>query len=551
MQKATTTGGGSAVTGTAALRRARNLALAAAVAGGLLAPAYAYAADPVPTHGVGEAWGPEVQVTASGLRSAGSVGRKIAADSTGRLHLVWADQQGSWYRILYAHSDDGGATWSEGVDIGGNETNRLPALGGNLAVGPDDTVHVAWNDRRLGGTSRIFYRRSCDRGDTWTDEPNDVSGAADADPAAPSLSVDLQGRVHVAWHHGNPDQTTPKAQVYYARSTDGGETFSEPMRLSTVTTEHAAWPRFSVDGTSGEVVAVVWRDQRRRPDWDVYLAVSSDGGETFVERAAIATDARDWDPDVLVDPLGPLHLTWTVFDTASGAPPSVRYARSPDLGVTWEAETTVSEARSKLSSWASDPWRGVLWLWWKDERDALPPPSDDIRSDVALRYSLDGGTTWSPLEFATDAGAVEARFPGMGVGPDGSPHVMWSDRRDGEDTETVFVRNRATGAGSGDVRLSRARARLATRVSVGAVRTRKLWVKNRGDTVLAGRIGSLSPPFAVAAGEEPFSLEPGELHPIEIEFAPTVTGEFADVLVVRTTDLDTPEISVEVSVTGK
>lgn len=546
MQNTTTSGRGSA-----ALCRARDLALAATVTFGLLAPACGRAAEPVPTHGVGEEWGPEVQVTASGLRSSGSVGRKIAADSTGRLHLVWGDQEGSWFRIFYAQSNDGGATWSDGVDIGGNETNRLPALGANLAVGPDDTVHVAWNDRRLGGTSRIFYRRSFDRGDTWSDEPLDLSGVADADPAAPSLSVDMQGRVHVAWHHGDPNETTPKAQVYYARSTDGGETFYGPIRLNTDTTEHAAWPRFSVEGASGEVVAVVWRDQRRRPDWDVYLAVSTNGGETFVERAAIATDARDWDPDVLVDPRGPLHLTWTVFDTTSGAPPSVRYARSTDLGVTWEAETTVSEARSKLSSWASDPWRGVLWLWWKDERDALPPPSDDIRSDVALRYSLDGGTTWSPLEFATDAGAVEVRFPGMGIGPDGAPHVMWSDQRDGDNTETVFVRNRAVGAGSGEVRLSRSRARYETKVTVGAVRTRRLCVRNRGDTVLAGRVGSLAAPFAVVAGGEPFSLERGERHVVEIEFAPTSTGEFADVLAVRTTDPNTPEISVEVAVSGR
>ncbi len=511
----------------------------------------ACAAEIVETHGVGKAWVPEVRVTDSGYESSGGVGRKLGVDSTGRIHLVYTEHVGTSYRMLYAQSDDGGSVWTDGEDIAGNEENHLPAVGANLAIGPDDTVHVAWSDRRLGGNARIFYRRSFDRGDTWTDTPKDVSGATDAAPSSPSLSVDAQGRVHVAWHEGDPDAATPKARVYYTRSLDGGGEFLDPQPLGTDAGEHAAWPRFTVDGASGDVVAVAWRDQRRNPDWDVYVAVSSDAGESFVEHAAIATDARDWDPEVLVDPSGTLHLTWTTFDVVGGAPPSVSYARSHDLGVSWEAQTVVSEARSKLSSWAADPWRGVLWLWWKDERDALPPPSDDVRADLAVKYSLDGGTTWSPLEFASDIGSLEAYFPGMAVGPDGRVHAMWSDSRGGAGIEEIFVRSRDTGAQSGDLRTSHSEVRFTHKVKVGKTRTRTLRIRNEGDDLLAGRVGSLSAPFEVVEGGEPFSLERGERHKVKIRIAPEAPGDWSDVLLVRSTDPDQPELSIEVSGTGR
>ncbi|GIV95550.1 MAG: hypothetical protein KatS3mg057_0207 [Herpetosiphonaceae bacterium] len=381
------------------------------------------------THGLSPNWDtPAVQVSsgAAGVSSTGGVGRKLAVDPQNRLHIVWTEQTLSPQRfdIYYARSTDGGKTWTTGREIVGG--SDLPAIGPNIAVDRSGTLHLAWIDLRGGTPYRVYYSRSFDGGDTW-EEPRPVSSLSETlDAAVPSISVDTSGRVHLAWHVGNPDQDSTIAQVYYTRSTDGGDTFEEPRRLNTDLSHHAAWPRFSVEGTSGDVVAIAWRDNRRDPDWDVYMAISTDGGQTFVEQAVQATSARDWDPDVLVDAFGVIHLSYTTFPDTEDTEPSVGYRFSTDQGQSWSDPLVLSEARSMLSSWAYDPSGKRLWLWWKDERDADPPPSEEKRSDVVAKYSTDGGLTWSELQFVTDEGDAEVYFPGMALGADGRAYAMWS-----------------------------------------------------------------------------------------------------------------------------
>lgn len=417
---------------------------ASALLAGLGLPALqcasAAAAD---TQTLGGAWSAEHRVSAGSDSASGGVGRKLVVDPQGRVHAVWTQASGNQYDLYYAASEDGGQSWSAPRDIA---PSALPLLGPNIAVDADGFLHVAWNDRRDGGVTRVYYMRSTDHGVSW-ENPRDLSGDQGRDTAAPSLSVDTNRRVHLAWHVGDPDAGATPTEVYYLRSGDQGAHFGVPQRLNQGS-GHAAWPRFTVEGASGERVAVAWRDQRRAPDWDVYLAVSEDAGVSFQERAVVATADRDWDPEALVDGAGRIHLTYTTM-YVNGASPAVSYVSSSDGGQNWSAPQVVSEGRAELSSWAVDP-GGRLWLWWKDLRDADAPPSDQTRADVALRYSSDAGANWSALEFATDQGDMEVYFPSLAIGSDGRAHVYWSDERAGAGVKTVYHRSRAAaGAGGG------------------------------------------------------------------------------------------------------
>lgn len=392
------------------------------------------------SHGASRNWGSEVRVSNTGGFSGGSVGRSLAIDSKNRLHAFWNEQGGSSpniaYDVYYSRSADGGSTWSTPVDIA---NSPLPAIGPNIAAGPDDTLHLAWNDRRDGGSFRLYYSRSFDGGNNW-ETPRDLSGTNSLDASTPSVTVDTRNRVHIAWHFGDPGQNDPVSQVYYTRSTDGGAFFDAPRRLNTDTSHHAAWPRFSVDGTNGDLVAVAWRDNRRDPDWDIYIAISTNGGLAFTEMAGQATSNREWDPDIAVDANGILHLSYMTY-RADGI--TIDYRQSGDKGNAWSQEVTLSEAKSRFPFWALDNKHGVLWLFWKDERDADPPPgSAEPRADIACKYSIDRGQTWSPLEFVTDLGDIEPKFPSLTVGPDGRAHAMWSDARYGASLESVFLKSR-------------------------------------------------------------------------------------------------------------
>lgn len=392
------------------------------------------------THGIDTDWLPAVQASHTLGEASGVVGRNLAVDSQGKLHLVWTEKDQNNFDVYYARSEDGGMTWSASQDV--VPEARLPVFSPNIVVGSDDTLHLVWS-ARVSQAVQLHYRQSRDGGNTWS-APLVISGEIARNAAGQSISVDLQQRVHVAWHVGNPDTDAEPTQIYYTRSVDNGVTFEAPRQLN-LGNGHAAFPRFTVEGTSGEVLAVAWRDNRNQPDWDVYLAVSTDGGATFVERVGHAErQNREWDPEVLVDAAGNLHLAYMDL----GQPPysQIVYLRSADAGQTWTQASVVSEANGRFPFWAADFANGGFWLFWKDEHDFLTPacPQPSRCADIIGMYSGDGGQTWSDTEFVTDYNTEELKFPAFAVNNAGIVYATWSIRDAATNRETVYVTHRAS-----------------------------------------------------------------------------------------------------------
>lgn len=392
------------------------------------------------THGIDADWLPAVQASNTLGEASGVVGRNLAVDSQGKLHLVWTEQNQNSLDVYYARSADGGITWSASQDI--VPEAQLPVFSPNIVVGSDDTLHLVWNARAPQAV-QLHYRQSRDGGNTWS-APIVISGDIPRNAAGHSISVDLRHRVHVAWHVGNPDTDAEATQIYYTRSVDNGSTFAVPRRLN-MGSGHAAFPRFTVEGTSGDVLAVAWRDNRNQPDWDVYLAVSTDGGATFTERVGHAARRnREWDPEVLVDAAGILHLAYMDL----GQPPNsyIVYLQSADAGQTWTTARTVSKANGRFPFWAADFANDGFWLFWKDEQDFLTPacPQPSRCADIIGMYSNDGGQTWSDTEFVTDYGAEELKFPAFAVSRTGIVYATWSIRNATTNRETVYVTHRTS-----------------------------------------------------------------------------------------------------------
>ena len=384
-------------------------------------------------------WGPEFQVNNTSGPASGVVGRGLAVDSHNQLHATWTDRSSGKMRAYFASSADKGQNWSNAIDL---SLSARPAYGPNIAIGPDDILHVAWLDR-IDEQARIYHSRSLDGGLSW-ETPKAVSAESEIDAYSISISVDASKRVHLSWHAGDPNSETEIAQVYYARSLDNGITFQEPLKLNTSADAHAAFPRFDLQKNAGELVAVAWRD-RRAGNWDIYVAVSTDAGESFQEYFVYAAPGEqfDYDPEVIADPNGVLHLAY--FSNQRGGS-VINYQYSSDQGQTWSKVNVLSERGifSRFPLWVPDFEHETMWLFWKDERDlgteACPQPSPC--ADVVARYTTDEGLTWSELEFVTDLGAIEVKLPSPAVGPDGIVHVIWSDSRAGLDLERIYIKSR-------------------------------------------------------------------------------------------------------------
>jgi hypothetical protein len=113
-------------------------------------------------------------------------------------------------------------------------------------VAGSDTVLVAWADARenVGGApvSRVYYRRSDDKGATWAGPPSGQPllgpGNTPADAVHdfhPQIVAMPNGVVGCAWYRFRPavvQEAGGNIDVMFAFSTDGGKSFGAPTRVT-------------------------------------------------------------------------------------------------------------------------------------------------------------------------------------------------------------------------------------------------------------------------------------------------------------------------------
>jgi len=106
----------------------------------------------------------------------------------------------------------------------------------------NDTIHVVWYDNR-DGNYEIYYKRSTDNGENWgldTRLSNDSAFSL-----YPSIAI-ANSNIHIVWC----DARDGNREIYYKRSTDGGENWGVDIRL---TSEPFLIPVFTLLGTIDEM----------------------------------------------------------------------------------------------------------------------------------------------------------------------------------------------------------------------------------------------------------------------------------------------------------
>jgi putative cell wall-binding protein len=217
-------------------------------------------------------------------------------------------------RAVVSVSEDGGATWSAPVDAQGPD-EKVREIAPPV-VGPDGAVYIAWRNRDDPATAPhpIVMAKSTDAGKTWTRTPvGDVGPAPTNVPAPagssgyPRTAIDPKsGAIYVVYtgfNFGDLD-------AIFQRSTDGGATWSPPVRLNDDPRGNGIrqlTPQVFV-APNGRVDAI-WMDTRNtyptpvvpRPagQADLYYASSSDGGATFSSNRRITDRTINLDEGLL------------------------------------------------------------------------------------------------------------------------------------------------------------------------------------------------------------------------------------------------------------
>ncbi len=235
------------------------------------------------------------------------------------LYVPWkrVTPRDSATQIVISKSTDKGDTWSIPVNV----SNRVPGSSEDTtfgqsfplaASGPDGTLFVVWNH---GIEHGVGFARSDDGGETFT-EPriihhynifgtttyiegqgwrHAVKGKVRAE-AYPVIVTDVtggerNGYIYVCW----AADSVPN--VYFSRSTDKGDTWSEPVIVHSDITNDQFWSWISIDPLNGDL-AIMYLDSRDDPEnilVDCYVSYSNDGGLTWKDRRAsdVNSDLRD------------------------------------------------------------------------------------------------------------------------------------------------------------------------------------------------------------------------------------------------------------------
>jgi hypothetical protein len=282
---------------------------------GRAAAAPAAPPGPAPARAGGEAAGTalggEAEDGASGRARRGIVSAqpRVQADASGRVVVVWMDNREGPMELYARASRDHGRSWGPETNVSqGGESAREHQL---LTDGAG-RFFLVWTDNR-DSAPNVFFARSEDGGATWSVPARVSRGPRGLGSAfGPAMALGPEGRVYVAWQdnrHGRQD-------VYLNVSADGGTSWLDrDMRLDL----DAAGTAISrgiqvVTGGPGEV-AVVWEDDRTGLE-QVLLRLSRDGGRSWSPAevrvdTTTPTGMRARNPQAVWDhAAGALHLVW-------------------------------------------------------------------------------------------------------------------------------------------------------------------------------------------------------------------------------------------------
>jgi hypothetical protein len=245
--------------------------------------------------------------------------------------------------ILVSRSTDGGRTFSAPVTASGTQGGPRAVIGADPFVAPDGTLHVAWHD--VTG-NQIVEASSADEGQSFgpthtispTQVPFDVAIPAQAVRGVlvyPACGADMstgpnRGNLYCSWMDETPANGT---DIFLSHSTDGGSTWSAPLRVNDDPTGVANdqfnhW--LSVDPSDGSV-NLSWNDTRNDPahlSTDIFFGRSTDGGVSISKNLQVTTAPTnetccgaqlhdqygDYEGIAVMD--GSVHPVWTDRRTA-------------------------------------------------------------------------------------------------------------------------------------------------------------------------------------------------------------------------------------------
>lgn len=222
---------------------------------------------------------------------------EAVVDGRGVLHVLYFAGEPRAGNLFYVRSSDFGVTFSPPIRVNSQEGSAIATgtiRGGQLAVGRDGRIHVAWNGsdsatpRGLvnpanGEQSAPFlYARSNADATAFESQRNLTTRSYGVDGGG-SIAADASGNVYAAWHSlvvGGQNGEDHRL-VWIARSTDDGATFAVEQPAWREPTGACGCCGVRMFAGPSNILYLLYRSATAMTHRDMFLLESSDQGRTF------------------------------------------------------------------------------------------------------------------------------------------------------------------------------------------------------------------------------------------------------------------------------
>ncbi len=200
--------------------------------------------------------------------------------------------------ILFSKSIDGGTTWSNPMRIntvaGDCHDDDNTVEGATPAIGVNGEVYVTW-----AGPSGLVFNKSLNKGITWLNKEtfiDSIPGGWDyrisginRSNGLPITACDLsngpnRGAIYINW--SDQRSGSSNTEVWLRKSIDGGVTWLPRKKVNNDIGNHQQFCTWmTIDQTNGFLYFIFY-DRRHHNDdsTDVYIAISKDGGNSFINQ---------------------------------------------------------------------------------------------------------------------------------------------------------------------------------------------------------------------------------------------------------------------------
>jgi hypothetical protein len=370
----------------------------------------------------------------------------LAVDSLGNVHVIWCEttqeKTGELQETIYysVWSDDGWSVPNDLVPIGPNINRNA------LAVDSSDNLYLTFGYEVTSGVGINFMKASASDAKSaaaWsTARRVDIRGNA----YMSDLAVDSQGVLHLVFDDGGDTESEicpGCADIYYRRSTDRGQTWSYPVNLSRSPTGSS---RAQIEVDSNDVIHVVWDEGwdklsgRGEPIFSVYTS-SRDGGESWSSPTSFSyPEGTNAQLSVGSDGQGGVLVVWRATSR-----PEIYYAWSSDNGASWSPPGGIPDIFARpwtgpfdMYDMATDSGGHIHLV----VVGRLSPEEDKLGV-----YHLEwDGTSWSPPA-AIYRGAGFPEYPKIAISEGNKLHVAWFVREtlwEGGNNEVWYSSSRSS-----------------------------------------------------------------------------------------------------------